>query len=60
LESQFDVTSDGEWTLHLRTDSAIELDLDVEHQWLTPWIVLFLGMAIAAWGYWMSQQQNLS
>lgn len=60
LESQFDVASDGEWTLHLRTDSAIELDMDVEHQWLTPWIALFLGMAIAVWGYWMSQQQGLS
>jgi hypothetical protein len=60
LESKFEVPSDGEWTLHLRTDSAIELDMDVEHQWLTPWIALFLGMAIAVWGYWMSQQQNLS
>jgi hypothetical protein len=30
--------------------------MDVEHQWLTPWIALFVGMAIAVWGYWMSQQ----
>ncbi|MGY8701799.1 MAG: hypothetical protein ACKVHH_03720 [Candidatus Poseidoniales archaeon] len=60
LQHQFDVSSDGEWTLHLRTDSAIELDIDVEHQWLTPWIVLFVGMGIAVWGYWMSQQQKLS
>lgn len=55
LKEEFDVSDSGEWTLYLKTDSEISVDMDVEHQWLVPWLAMFLGFVIAAWGIWHSQ-----
>jgi len=55
LEENFDVTDSGEWTLYLSTDSEISVDMDVEHQWMVPWVAMFAGFAIASWGIWHGQ-----
>ena len=55
LEEEFAVSDSGEWTLYLSTDSEISVDMDVDHQWMVPWLAMFLGFAIASWGIWHSQ-----
>ena len=58
LEESFEVPSDGEWTLHLRSDSKVSFDMDVEHLWLTPWISMFAGLGLAGWGIWQSKGED--
>ena len=55
MEEKFSVSDSGEWTLYLKTDSDISVDMDVEHQWMVPWVAMFFGFVLASWGIWHSQ-----
>ena len=58
LKEKFKADKGGEWTLQIVSDSEAMMDIDVNHRWLLPWLMMFVGVALLSWGIWQSQGES--